>query len=165
MDNRTASFSGEIIARLLGITPRRLQQLAKEGIVPKAGRGQYPLAGVIRAYIQYIQNGQTAPEDIDPDRMEPFKRRAFYQGEREKIALREQAGELVPRLELEAELAFVIKTCVHAFETLPDTLERDAALTPQQAEAVETLCDQLRTSLHERLSGPRSTGEEGARSA
>lgn len=34
-----------VISKLLDITPRRLQQLAQDGIVPKADRGRYPLVG------------------------------------------------------------------------------------------------------------------------
>jgi hypothetical protein len=37
------SHPGTAIAKLLNITERRLQQLAKEGVIPKTERGRYPL--------------------------------------------------------------------------------------------------------------------------
>lgn len=158
------AFSGEIVARLLGITPRRLQQLAKEGVIPKAGRGQYPLAPVVRAYIQYVQNGSAAPEDVDPERMEPFKRRAYYQGEMERLRLKEQAGELIPRLQYEAEAARVVKIMTHFLETLPDILERDCGLAAPVLAKIEERIDQARIDLHDAIGAtdPRTAEQASA---
>lgn len=44
-----------VIAKLFGITERRIQQLAKEDIIPKAERGKYELAGCVKGYIEYLQ--------------------------------------------------------------------------------------------------------------
>ena len=43
------------IGELTGLTPRRVQQLAKEGVIPKASRGKYPLDESIQAYIRFLQ--------------------------------------------------------------------------------------------------------------
>jgi hypothetical protein len=49
-------FPAETIARLLGITTRRLQQLAAEGWVPRGRqRGTYPLVGATQGYISYLR--------------------------------------------------------------------------------------------------------------
>jgi phage terminase Nu1 subunit (DNA packaging protein) len=45
----------DVIARILGITPRRVQQLAKEGL-PTAGRGRYPLVPCVQWYVKYWQD-------------------------------------------------------------------------------------------------------------
>jgi phage terminase Nu1 subunit (DNA packaging protein) len=37
------------------LTERRVQQLAKEGVVPKAERGKYELASAVQGYIRYLQ--------------------------------------------------------------------------------------------------------------
>ncbi len=39
-----------VIARLLDLSERRVQQLSREGVIPKAERGQYDLVGAVRAY-------------------------------------------------------------------------------------------------------------------
>jgi hypothetical protein len=44
-----------VIARVLGVTPRRVQQLAKEGL-PTVGRGKYPLVPCVQWYIKYWQD-------------------------------------------------------------------------------------------------------------
>lgn len=43
------------IAKLLRMTDRRVQQLAKEGVIPKAERGRYDLVPSVQGYIKYLQ--------------------------------------------------------------------------------------------------------------
>jgi terminase small subunit / prophage DNA-packing protein len=45
----------ETIARVLGISARRVQQLVKEGM-PQISRGRYPLIGCVQWYIKYWQD-------------------------------------------------------------------------------------------------------------
>jgi phage terminase Nu1 subunit (DNA packaging protein) len=46
-------------AELLDCTSRHVQQLARLGVIPKAGRGQWPLAAVT-AYIQHLRDAARA---------------------------------------------------------------------------------------------------------
>jgi len=46
----------ETISRLLDVSPRRVNQLTKEGILPKTERGRYELVPVVRAYIKFLRN-------------------------------------------------------------------------------------------------------------
>ncbi len=43
------------IAKLLLLSDRRVQQLTKEGVIPKAERGRYELAPAVQGYIRYLQ--------------------------------------------------------------------------------------------------------------
>ena len=54
------------LGELLDLSPRRLQQLAKEGIIPKDVRGRYDLAGAVHGYSRYLQD-QPARDGEDPD--------------------------------------------------------------------------------------------------
>jgi phage terminase Nu1 subunit (DNA packaging protein) len=143
-------FPARIIARLLNMTERRLQQLAREGIVPKAARGQYPLAGCVRAYITYLQS-QGQVDSSNPDRLSPFQKRAHYQAELDKLKLESERGELIPRIEVEQEMAGLLKVVAETFDTLPDLLERDCGLAPKHLARVETALDRARETLYERL--------------
>ncbi|MDR0672743.1 MAG: hypothetical protein LBF93_03570 [Zoogloeaceae bacterium] len=52
-----STVSVEVIAKLLnGKTTRRVQQLAKEGIIPKASRGQYEIAPCVIGYIKFLES-------------------------------------------------------------------------------------------------------------
>lgn len=44
------------IAKLLMLTERRVNQLAKEGIIPKSERGRYELAPAIQGYIRWLKD-------------------------------------------------------------------------------------------------------------
>jgi hypothetical protein len=49
-----------VIARLLDLTERRVQQLVREGVIPapaRAGpeRGRYDLVGAVRGYVRYLR--------------------------------------------------------------------------------------------------------------
>ncbi len=44
------------ICELTGLTQRHVQRLAKEGVIPKAKRGEYPLDESIQGYIKYLQD-------------------------------------------------------------------------------------------------------------
>jgi phage terminase Nu1 subunit (DNA packaging protein) len=45
-----------VISQLLDIGERRVQQLSKEGVLPKAERGKYSLIGCVRGYILFLRS-------------------------------------------------------------------------------------------------------------
>ncbi|MCJ2010967.1 hypothetical protein [Methylobacterium sp. J-076] len=60
------------IAHVLDLTPRRVQQLVAQDVLPKEERGRYPLIPVVRAYLAHLR---TAPE-IAPGNLDPAQERA-----------------------------------------------------------------------------------------
>ena len=54
-DRNQGLYPTEVIANLFGVTERRVEQLTKKRIIPKAGRGLYDLASTVQAYIRYLQ--------------------------------------------------------------------------------------------------------------
>lgn len=161
----TASFPGRIIARLLNITERRLQQLAREGIIPKSERGVYPLAASVRGYVTYLQNvGVNAEGVADPEKLEPFKRRAYYQGELDKLNLARQRGDLIEAMDCEQQFAAVFKIVAEFFDTMPDVLERDCGLTAAQVLKVEKRLDQAREDLYLAINKPINAGRPAKKS-
>ena len=61
----TGSYPLSTIAKLLNLTERRVQQLAKEGIVVRDGKGKYDLVGSVRGYVKYLQD-RTLGKDLAP---------------------------------------------------------------------------------------------------
>ena len=49
------SYPVSTISKLFGISERRVQQLAQDGIIPKPEKNQYELVGSVRSYINYLQ--------------------------------------------------------------------------------------------------------------
>jgi len=78
----------EAVAKAMNITPRRVQQLKKEGM-PSVGRGQYELGPCMAWYIRFLQQalekrGPTASEDSADLINERVK---LTREQREKVAL------------------------------------------------------------------------------
>jgi phage terminase Nu1 subunit (DNA packaging protein) len=140
-----------IIARLLNLTIARVQQLAKEGVIARAGRGRYNVAACVRGYVAYLQARGAHKVETDPDSLEPFKRKAHYQAESDKMKLAKEQGELIPADEVEDEMATIAKLVTETLETLPDILERDTGATPRQIAITERAIDRVRETLYSKL--------------
>lgn len=65
--NETVSV--KVLANVLGITERWVQQLEKQGILEKVGRGRYNLAAAVQGYIAFkieSEVARAAPEETSP---------------------------------------------------------------------------------------------------
>lgn len=49
------SVPAEVVARFLNLTDRRVRQLVREGVIPKAAHGKYELEGCVFHYVRYLQ--------------------------------------------------------------------------------------------------------------
>ncbi|MGC0371850.1 MAG: hypothetical protein DGJ47_000551 [Rickettsiaceae bacterium] len=69
------TYSGEVIAKLLNLSVRRVQQLAKDDIIPKSDKGKYDLVASVRGYIKYLyeraygQNKETIDSHAEKARL------------------------------------------------------------------------------------------------
>lgn len=149
MEENNGTYSAALIAKLLNITERRLQQLAKDGVVPKAARGKYPLAGCVRGYVTYLQG--LGGNESAPEKMDPFRRKAHFQAEATRLAMEKSMGLLVSAEDARIEMAGIVKCVCQMLDTLPDILERDASLPPKAVvrcqEVIADVRDQLAKSL------------------
>jgi phage terminase Nu1 subunit (DNA packaging protein) len=50
-----ATYPVTMICKLLDLSERRVQQLSREGLIPKTGRGRYELVPAVRGYIGYLR--------------------------------------------------------------------------------------------------------------
>lgn len=48
------------LAKLLGITERQVNKLAKDGVIPRSGRGKYDEFTAVPAYIDHVREGKSA---------------------------------------------------------------------------------------------------------
>ncbi len=88
--------SGEFLAKLFNVTVRRVQQLAKDDIVVKAGRGKYDLIASVQGYVKYLQDlsiGKTpSPEQLHIQRT----RLLSAQAEKTELEVKVMHSQLVP---------------------------------------------------------------------
>ena len=62
------------------MSERRIQQLSREGVIPKAERGQYDLVGAVRGYVGYLRDlavkAQAGAPDFGAERARLIKAKA-----------------------------------------------------------------------------------------
>lgn len=84
------------IAKLLNLTERRVQQLAKEGVIPKALRGEYNLVGCVQGYIRYLQEEARQGGGGDDELKLHKTRMLAAKANIAELEAKERFGELVP---------------------------------------------------------------------
>ena len=111
-DAGTPTYPVKTIAALLRLTERRVQQLSKEGVIPKAERGRYELAPAVQGYIAYLQDRLAPREgDDDPDRIDYHLEKARKTKAEADMAEMEAAkmrGDLVDAIEMRDALELVM---------------------------------------------------------
>lgn len=137
-------------ARGLGTDRETLRRtLLEHGVEHVAERSGHKLYA-----FRHIYQAWTADAgEQDPDKLKPFQRRAWYQGEREKLHLQVERGQLVDSLEMERTIGRLNQMYVRGLETAQDVIERDCGLTPQQAAKLEAHLDKVREDLYQMLAG------------
>lgn len=125
------------------------KRIADSGVLATGERSGYPtyrLKSVLPALLALAADGR-----VDPEKLDPFKRKAHYQAEAQRLDLERQAGELIPRIEMEREQARVFGALAQKFEVLTDVVERDCGMTPQQIARLEKAINEMRQMLYEEL--------------
>ena len=135
------------IAKLLLLTERRVQQLAKEGHIPRAERGRYELVPAVQGYIRYLRdraiNGDVGPDGEASDKARLMKARADI-AEMEAQRLSE---ELVPVQEVERAAADMVAR----FRARSLSIPSKAAPMVAVEAATESCHEIIETFVHEAL--------------
>lgn len=75
------------IARVCNITERRVNQLVKEGVMPRHERGRYPFIRCVTGYIQYLQARVDGSGFKSPDIEESKNRKLAAEAEMAELEL------------------------------------------------------------------------------
>jgi phage terminase Nu1 subunit (DNA packaging protein) len=86
--SKDLTWSADRMAKFIDVSPRRLRQLAEEGIVPKAGRARYSPFQVTVSYIRFLRDRVQSPEASDSEFF--ACKLAKLRAEREQIELQNQ---------------------------------------------------------------------------
>lgn len=153
--------SSVTIAKIFGVTDRRVQQLAKEGIIPAAQRKPYKfdLLPTIQAYIKHLSEKANGKEQKSADNVqaEADKLRAEADLKRHKadmaeMQLQELEGKMHRSEDVEAmtnDLVYTIRSMIMA---LPGRLAMDVVQVQTASEAsalIRTECNKVLNELAE----------------
>lgn len=136
--------STDIIAKLFDLDVRRVQQLAKEGILPAASQRPYKfdLLPTVKAYIRYLRdraNGKEA-KTADTVKAEADKLRAEADLKQSKakiaeLQLKELEGKMHPSEDVEALTNDLVYTARSMIMALPGRLAMDVVQAGSANEA------------------------------
>ena len=93
------TYSTTTIAKLLKLSERRVQQLTKDGIIPKIDRGKYELVPAVHGYIDYLRHQMSAEVSTD-DIVKNKNRLTLATAELREIEKSQLEGELITALEV-----------------------------------------------------------------
>ena len=111
------------VAALLGITSRRLNQLAEEGIAVRAGHGSFDAPATVQAYIAHV-SGKAAGKAIELDLDREKARLAKEQADGHELRNAQTRGELVPAADVVREWEDIIRTVRSAMLAVPSRCRR-----------------------------------------
>jgi phage terminase Nu1 subunit (DNA packaging protein) len=122
----TATQPIGVIARLLDLSERRIQQLSREGVIPKAERGQYDLIGSVRGYVRYLRDqalrAQAGALDYAAERARFIRARADLA----EMEAEEKRRSLIAADEIEAAWIAILALLRTRLLALPDRLAPQA---------------------------------------
>ena len=132
-----ATVTTKELSDILGLTDRQIQKHAAAGIFKRSGRGLYPLAATVRAYIAFIkQNTRGDAESLTAERTRLTRAQAD-QAEMENKTL---TGELIPVAEIETIWTAIVLHVRNGFLNLAGKLSPRLA-QEDKLEAVHKILD------------------------
>lgn len=99
-------YSKKTICEALNLSERRVEQLTRANVIPKAGRGKYALIPTVRAYVMYLQqklSGGGEAIDVSEFKDRLLKARALEQEAKaslRELMKREREGKVINRAEV-----------------------------------------------------------------
>ncbi len=125
------------VAEFFGVALTTVDGWVRKGcpVVKHGSKGiaaQYDL----KAVAEWFYKGQTDAV-TDPEKLAPQDRKAWYDAEKRKRDLEVEAGELVPRAELEQAVATAFAAVTQDLLAIPDQLERLHAVPADVAAKVD----------------------------
>jgi phage terminase Nu1 subunit (DNA packaging protein) len=111
-----------VIARLLDLSERRVQQLSREGVIPKAERGQYDLIGSVRGYVRYLRDQALKAQAGAPDYAAERARFIRARADLAEMEAEEKRRSLIAADQIEAAWIAVLALLRTRLLALPDRL-------------------------------------------
>ncbi len=118
----TATQPIAVIAKLLDLSERRVQQLSREGVIPRAERGQYDLVGSVRGYVRYLRDQAAKAQAGAPDCASERARFIKARADLAEMEAEERRGALIAAEEIEAAWIAALALLRTRLLALPDRL-------------------------------------------
>ena len=153
------SFNIEAISKLLKLSERRIQQLAKDNIIPKAERGKYDLVSSVHGYIDFLKakaGGDFTAEEVLKNKNKLLKAKA----EIAEIEKMKATGELISKEEVKRTWLELVHKIKQKLLSMPNKVAPVVATVKNISEIKLILQDKLYEALYEITSDDRSVAKD-----
>lgn len=143
-----AKLSLSAISQLLKLTERRIQQLAKDEIIPKAQRGEYEMIPCVHGYIDYLKakiGREFTAEDLAINRNRLLK----AQADLVEIEKQKQEGELIAKQEVKKNWLSILSVIKSKLLSMPNKVAPVVMTYKNVNEVKLILKDKIYDTLHE----------------
>ena len=159
VDASSPSYPIKTISKLLLISERRIQQLVKDGVIPKTKHGRYELAPAVQGYIRFLQERSlgrpSAPEDYHTEKARLVK----HQADKAELDVLEHSGELLRLDEVVLGWNKMISECKTRLLSIPSKAAPIVA-SETNAGAVQEIIEELVREALEELANYENSGRE-----
>ena len=143
-----AKLSLSAISQLLKLTERRIQQLAKDEVIPKAQRGEYEMIPCVHGYIDYLKakiGREFTAEDLAINRNRLIK----AQADLAEIEKQKQEGELIAKDEVKKNWLSILTVIKSKLLSMPNKVAPVVMTYKNVNEVKLILKDKIYDTLHE----------------
>jgi phage terminase Nu1 subunit (DNA packaging protein) len=138
-----------VIAKLLDLSERRIQQLSREGVIPKATRGQYDLVGSVRGYVRYLREQAVSAQAGAPDYALERARYIRARADLAEMEANRRRGALIAADDIEVAWIKVLALLRTRVLALPDRIAPQVHALASLAETRNLLGKSLREALED----------------
>lgn len=137
------------IARILGLSVRRIEQLAQDGVFKAVSRGKYGLGDSIRRYIKYISKDAVDEDDVKTEKTKRVAEASMKQSKAKMAALQlqEMEGKMYRAEDIEAVINDLVYGMRGSLMALPGRLSVEVVGVQTAAEAAKI----IQTEVHKVL--------------
>jgi phage terminase Nu1 subunit (DNA packaging protein) len=136
------------LAEVLGLTARRVQQLAQDGILNAEERGAYPLAESVQAYIEQ-RTREKAAGSAELEKLEAEAKLKKAKAVMAEIEAQELQGKMHRAEDVEAAINDLVGAVRSAMVALPGRVATDAANASTPLEASEVIRSEVNKAMDE----------------
>ena len=110
-------------AALLKMTGERVRQLSRDGWIPKASRGLFPLVASVHGYIDFLRDeARRSNQNASANRLKDARQKEI------ELRIAEREGRLMPTDEALAVMDEIVALARTEMQTLPGRSTQDVAL-------------------------------------
>lgn len=120
VSGKAPTYPVATIAKLLMLSDRRVQQLTKEGVIPKAERGRYELAPAVQGYIRFLQERSLRSDQSPIDYHVEKARLTKAQADQAEIELAKARSDVVSVAQIERNLSGLFAEVRTNIRNIPD---------------------------------------------